>query len=542
MRNTIFLSAGLLTLSTSALAQDPAALFETNERCQACHNGMLAADGSDLSVGVDWRSSMMANAARDPYWHAAVRREVTDHPSHQGAIEDKCSTCHMPMQRFAARNAGAQGQVLSHIPDGAAPAAGPQAFSADGVSCNLCHQITAEGLGEESSYTGGFVIDTATPAGQRTVHGPVDSDPGRQRVMRSSSGFDPHRGDHVADAAFCGSCHTLHTHAYGPDGEVTGELAEQTPYLEWLHSSYNDGTTCQDCHMPEAGRAAISSVQPKEHPAFSQHVFRGGNFFMPRVLNAERAILGVQAGPMELEATAASAADNLATSTAELSLQAGCEAGVLELEATVRNLAGHKLPTAYPSRRVWLHVMVRDASGDLLFESGAPQPDGSIAGNDNDLDASAYEPHHTLIERPDQVQIWEPILGDPSGAVTTGLLTATGYLKDNRLLPAGFDAASAHADVAVYGAALEDPDFIAGGDTVRYRMELGVVEGPLQVSATLLYQPIGYRWAHNLADTEAPEPQRWVGFYQDHAQASWTTVAEATLAVEAPLPEEPAAP
>ena len=35
--------------------------------------------------------------------------------------------------------------------------------------------------------------------------------------------------------------------------------------------------------------------------------------------------------------------------------------GRLLVDVTVRNLTGHKLPTAYPSRRAWLHVTVRDA-------------------------------------------------------------------------------------------------------------------------------------------------------------------------------------
>ena len=50
----------------------------------------------------DWRSTMMANAARDPYWQASVRREILDHPKLTAAIEDKCATCHMPMARYLA--------------------------------------------------------------------------------------------------------------------------------------------------------------------------------------------------------------------------------------------------------------------------------------------------------------------------------------------------------------------------------------------------------------------------------------------------------
>ena len=37
---------------------------------------MSSAAGEDLSIGFAWRASIMANAARDPYWQAAVRREV----------------------------------------------------------------------------------------------------------------------------------------------------------------------------------------------------------------------------------------------------------------------------------------------------------------------------------------------------------------------------------------------------------------------------------------------------------------------------------
>ena len=57
---------------------------------------------------------------------------------------------------------------------------------------------------------------------------------------------------------------------------------------------------------------------------------------------------------------------------------------VIAVDVHVENFGGHKLPTAFPSRRAWLHVMVKDASGRLVFESGALKPDGSIAGNDND--------------------------------------------------------------------------------------------------------------------------------------------------------------
>ena len=52
----------------------------------------------------------------------------------------------------------------------------------------------------------------------------------------------------------------------------------------------------------------------------------------------------------------------------------------------VENLAGHKLPSAYPSRRAWLNVTVRDTRGEVFFESGGLATGGRIKGNDNDDD------------------------------------------------------------------------------------------------------------------------------------------------------------
>ena len=63
-------------------------LFITSDRCMACHNSISSPRGEVVSMGVGWRSSMMANSARDPYWQAAVRREIMEHPTARAAIEN----------------------------------------------------------------------------------------------------------------------------------------------------------------------------------------------------------------------------------------------------------------------------------------------------------------------------------------------------------------------------------------------------------------------------------------------------------------------
>jgi hypothetical protein len=88
-----------------------------------------------------------------------------------------------------------------------------------------------------------------------------------------------------------------------------------------------------------------------------------------------------------------------------------------------------------------------------------------------------------------------------------------GYLKDNRLLPAGFEKQTAEKDIAVTGDAADDPNFTDAGDLIRYSVSLGDAPGPFHVDVELWYQPIGFRWAHNLSPYKAKEPQRFVEYY-----------------------------
>ena len=111
------------------------------------------------------------------------------------------------------------------------------------------------------------------------------------------------------------------------------------------------------------------------------------------------------------------------------------------------------------------------------------------------------------------------------GAVTTGLLTAVRYVKDNRLLPEGFDKTSAGSDIAVHGEAAQDPDFAAPRDRIRYSVPVSGADGPYRVQAELWYQPIAYRWARNLLQREAGEITRFVSYYESMSRSSAALLA-----------------
>ena len=281
--------------------------------------------------------------------------------------------------------------------------------------------------------------------------------------------------------------------------------------------------------MPEVkGAMAVTAIYGQPRDGMHRHVFVGGNFLMSAMLENHREELAVEAQPEELKAQVQRTIEFLQTQSARVEIGAVTPtASGVAFEVHAQNLTGHKLPTAYPSRRVWLHVTVRDGSGKVVFESGHLNADGSIVGNANDADPSRYEPHFMEITRPDQVEIYEPILKNADGHVTTGLLDAVDYLKDNRLLPSGFDKATAGADIRVVGNAAQDPKFDDKGSTVRYAVSTGGAAGPFRVEVELMYQPIGYRWAHNFEPYGAAEPKRLVSYYEQAAHDSAVVLAHA---------------
>jgi hypothetical protein len=367
--------------------------FRTSDRCVACHNELKTSSGEDISIGFQWRSSIMANSSRDPYWQGSVRREAMDHPDGTAVIENECSICHMPIIHYTAASEHKDAKIFEHLPlsnpgNGAAEAA-------DGVSCSVCHQIEKERLGTKESFNGNVVIASPKDKTQRPEYGPFVITPGRQHVMQTSTGgFVPQEGEQIRDAGLCGSCHTLYTTPLAPGGKEVGAFPEQVPYLEWQHSVFKDTVTCQSCHMPEVSEAVpITAVYGEPRQGMHRHEFIGANFFLLGILNKYRDELSVKALPQELTATAQETVNLLQTQSARVTIpNVQPSSRGLSIDVLVENLTGHKLPTAYPSRRAWLHLRVSDSHGNTVFESGKLNPDGSIVGNDNDADPLRKSP------------------------------------------------------------------------------------------------------------------------------------------------------
>ncbi|MBE0686332.1 MAG: hypothetical protein IH585_10055 [Anaerolineaceae bacterium] len=486
-------------------------LFKPSSNCSACHQGMKDTLGNDVAINTEWQSSVMANAARDPYYLASVRMETKESPQFAEAIEEKCAICHAPMARLS-NDATGESTILLGM-QGILAAQHPlYDLAVDGVSCTVCHQIP-ENPADDYRHSSDLAIDLDLSASERFIYGAFPISEQNVNIMKSASGYSAVQSEHVRESAVCATCHELYLNYIKEDSSLSSgdELFyEQTPYSEWLVSDFADESSCQDCHMPSAeGAAPISNITPENlYEPFARHTFTGGNVFMLNLFGEFSEELGFPGSIAALDQHNARTEDSLQNQTASLAVSAlELTDDTLSFEVAIDVLTGHKFPTSFPSRRTWLHVTVSDAQGKVIFESGGYEETGEILGNANDENPEVFEPHYELISAPDQVQIYEPIMKNVAGEVTTFQMLATGYLKDNRLLPSGFDKQNPPPVSSVIGEAMQDSSFTGGSDSITYQIQTEGASGPFTVQVELLYQSVSYRWALNVLESQTEESQ-----------------------------------
>ena len=480
----------LLFFSLTATAENTSFTtthFSGSGNCSDCHDGITDDLGEDVSIVQDWSASMKANAAKDPYWKAKIAAELKRNAHLAEVINDKCTECHAPMANY---ESDGKAEILGD--EGILDPSHPLHDAAmNGVSCTYCHQIEDDAsLGTLDGFSGNVEISDGKVAfGQY-------SDP-LQQPMINQIGFTPLYGEHMSGSELCATCHNLKTPFVDANGNLASstpesEFPEQMPYTEWEHSIFSDTgsnpKSCQDCHMPATSSKV--STRPSTLPVrdeFAKHRFSGANTVLLTLLRDNAAALDVDV--RNIDANIARSRAMLQSAVKLEILSAEIEDGEAAIRLRLTNNSGHKAPTGYPSRRMWLHIRVTDSNGEVVFESGRINDDGSINGADNDTDPGRMEPHHDLITDDDQVQIYEAVMGDTDGNVTFTLLRGAQYLKDNRLTPPGFDKNRVPRDIAVEGAALDDEDFNSGTDEITYRFR-NTATGDLTVEVSLNYQSI----------------------------------------------------
>ena len=568
-------------------------VFTDAQTCAGCHRASAVGDvpaamrfpdaqGEDVSPSYQWRHSMMAHAFDDPYYQAVVEDEATLFASLAGLVEDTCLTCHTPMAHTHAHQTGTDlsQDASCPLPDGCyrLATASEQDHAREGVSCTLCHQIKSDNLGSTASFSGGFSIAKASDADDFTIYGPYQNPhPGGASLMQSTAGYTPQFGSQMASSAHCASCHTLYTPTLDVETDTpTGfEFLEQGSFLEWQNSVYVSGSgeerQCQDCHMPDPEpdiyntriavrpNGSVTTQWPERSPFFT-HSMVGGNSHMLELLRDNRDTLGIESSTTVsgFDEKIAQTRHLLQNETATLDItHTGLSGSELAIDARIGNRSGHKLPTGYPSRRMWIQLTVKDADDQVIFESGAADAQGRISTDNTRLapaclavrkaadfdNGDCFEPHRDVINDPAQIALYEPVLGDSKGHITHILLHAGSYLKDNRIPPKGFtnsQADSIEPQTRPVGVD-NDPDFNiansqegSGSDTVHYRIPLSTLNPPYNVEARLLYQTI----SPGFVDALHSSGSRVTAFKQMYTQNSSVieTLASSNATVRAETP------
>ena len=347
----------------------------------------------------------------------------------------------------------------------------------DGVSCSVCHQISKEKLGTRESFNGGFVVDPPDSDDNRPEYGPFEIEKGHTRIMRTSSeGFQPDQErPHPQVGTVRHVPHAVHEGA-GPGRQGrSANCPSRCRTRSGCTASIKDKQSCQSCHMPVVKeQVPITRVLGEPREGCAAHVRRRELLHaadaepLSRRPRGDGAAAGAGGGGGPDRAVPAVAGG--------AGLGGECRGGGRPAagRGRRRESGGHKLPTAYPSRRAWLHVRgARCEPARSVFESGAVHADGSIEGNDNDADAPRSSRTTPRSASPTRCRSTNRSWWMRTARLTTGLLTAVRYVKDNRLLPHGFDKQTADKDIAVLGDA-------AGGRELHGRRGPGAVLGRRQ--------------------------------------------------------------
>ena len=480
--------------------------FLDADGCAQCHGGGVAGDTSYLPSDT-WAGTMMANAARDPVFFAALAVANQDAP-HVGTF---CIRCHAPIGFVRGHATPSDGSALDKVDN-------------QGIGCEVCHRAEPSPAPNDPYYLGDAQLVFSDDA---TKHGPYGSAPSPVH----SSKLDPG----LSDARFCGQCHQV----TNPGSELRDAAGApmgiafplDTTFEEWASSAYGEEGSgsyagCVDCHMPR-----VSGDKPVATPAGSplrkdprRHALAGGNYWGIQAVmaaNPDRAA----AYPIAFENALASTLETLAKAV-EVSMD-GAPSSLLpgeafEVKVRVTNLSGHKFPAGYAeSRRAWVAVALvdpHDHESEPVF----------LAGGYDAATGHIQEEPKTRVYRAQHGR-WNGQAGEAEEHIALHDMV----LSDSRIPPKGFVP-------SITTMPLGEIDFKDGGGGYRDYDEATFsltapagLTGAFILSARVYYQSMTREYAEFLRDanTTSSHGEALYAIYEATGEAPPILVASANLPV-----------
>ncbi|MBU1950348.1 MAG: hypothetical protein KJ927_16655, partial [Candidatus Eisenbacteria bacterium] len=421
-----------------AILDDPGA------SCASCHGNYDSAN----EAWYNWRGSMMAQAARDPFFFACMAIAEQDAPS----VGDLCIRCHTQSGWQEGRSVDTSGGLLN-------------AKDRQGVQCDFCHRAVDQNYVEGVSPAQDVdVLANISPLPLQYGNGQFINDPAPLRRGPYADALAAHEfveSPFHRSANICGICHDVSNPVFvqdspgdyspntfdaeHPDMDVRNMMPVERTYSEWSQSEYAttgvyapqfagnkpDGivSTCQDCHMHDVEARGCNDGNAPLRSDLGLHDFTGGNTFVPDIIPTFF--------PGEVEVVQLQAAKSRAVSMLQKAVTLEVTPETFGVTVRVTNETGHKLPSGYPEgRRIWVNVSAYDEAEQKVFESGAYDYETGELLHDEQV--KVYEVH------PGLSPALAAAIGFSPGESFHFVLSDTVY-SDNRIPPRGFTNAGFEA-------------------------------------------------------------------------------------------------
>ena len=478
--------------------------FRDVSNCARCHSRTTNGRADPY---FSWQGGMMAQAARDPVFRAALAIANQDIPG----SGEFCIRCHSPRAWFEGRSTAPNASLL-------------KGDDLHGVSCDVCHHFV-DPLSEEASKlakqvppgygNGMMVVDP-----ERSMRGPYGEPHGlKMHAVRQSV--------YHASSELCGTCHnvsnpTLATNVTTQPPHTFGHI-ERT-YSEWALSDFAKKErleSCQSCHFPRVsgGGKAVnyhSNYGDLQREYFVSHDGVGASTWV------QDALYKIWRG-RDLDRAALDAGKERARKLLKTAAALGLEITAGKARLTITNLTGHKLPTGYPEgRRLWVNVRFLLPGGGLLGELGRYGLQTDVLANDDVQVPTLLDPDWTrvyeckpgLSER--QAEKYRKTPGPSFHFILNDVI-----LKDNRIPPRGYrrsafeehlaapvqDSTKKSVGRAPFAHWVQEPGSLAGLTSNGYAdgqfwdvLEFAVPGGIELVEVRLMYQSVSWDYLKFLVE------------------------------------------
>jgi hypothetical protein len=352
--------------------------------------------------------------------------------------------------------------------------------------------------------------------------------------------------DNGTEPESCQQCHM--PNAFSRGGQVSPPLAYKIANIE-------DST-----FPPVDHRAPNSEITLKTRSGYRRHLLLGINIFALEMFKQFRTELGLYTpdpkdgvlnpDPMIRQSlnvedgveTAIDQGTNLIakTKTADVKiLSVVRRRNAWQVDVRVTNKAGHSFPSGVGFRRAFLNFQVLNGD-NVLWASGNVAPDNQslpnglkgviVDGRGVPLRTETFtptqqrfQPHYWVknpITRQDQVQVYEELVTNPEGFLTTSFIALNKKAKDNRLQPQGWTTSGPEAaETGPVGTCVGndcDPHYEngSGSSVVRYLVPLTNRTALAdKMRATLYYQTVPpYYQLQRATDATGVDTERLVRF------------------------------